>query len=161
MNKIQVVIDGMSFDIDVQIDPQGRAIAIVDGETLPLVMEYQNNGTTPWALVGSRSYEIEIDSQLRWIRTARQQHLLDLRDRDAQAQRPASGDGRVKAPIPGTITRLMVAAGDQVSAGQPLLVLEAMKMENQVNAPRSGTIERLNVVLGQSVTLGAVMAEIA
>ena len=74
--------------------------------------------------------------------------------------RPASGDGRVKAPIPGLVTKVCIERGDQVEAGEPLLVLEAMKMENEITAPRNGTVSELNVSVGQVVALHEVLVEI-
>ena len=71
-----------------------------------------------------------------------------------------SRDGRVKAPVPGLITRILVQPGEKVEAGQPLLVLEAMKMENEIKAPRNGTLLQLNTQTGKTVTLGDVLAEI-
>jgi len=160
MNKIQVRIDEESFNVDVQIDPRSGITATIAGEELPITFGYHGDGTVAWALVGGRSYEIELDPQLRWLHTTRSQYRLELHDRETQAQRPTSGDGRVKAPIPGTIARVLVRPGEEVTAGQPLLVLEAMKMENEIRATRTGAIEQLNVTVGQSVTLGTVMVEI-
>ncbi|WP_163506318.1 acetyl/propionyl/methylcrotonyl-CoA carboxylase subunit alpha [Fodinicola acaciae] len=66
--------------------------------------------------------------------------------------------GSLTAPMPGSIVRLAAAAGDRVRAGQPLLWLEAMKMEHQVNAPVDGVLEQLSVHVGQQVDIGAVLA---
>ena len=81
--------------------------------------------------------------------------------RDAETTRPAVADGRVKAPIPGLIARVLVAPGQTVETGQPLLVLEAMKMENELRAPRGGTVQAVKVKPGQTVTLGELMVEVA
>ncbi|MDL1896866.1 acetyl-CoA carboxylase biotin carboxyl carrier protein subunit [Anaerolineae bacterium CFX7] len=72
-----------------------------------------------------------------------------------------SGDGRVKAPIPGIVTQIFVQVGDAVTLGQPLLILEAMKMENQIRAPRDGTLASVNVSAGEGVTLGQLLVELA
>ena len=60
----------------------------------------------------------------------------------------------VKAQIPGRVGRLWVAEGDTVEAGQRLLAIEAMKMENEVRAPHAGTVESVRVAAGSSVELG-------
>jgi propionyl-CoA carboxylase alpha chain len=70
----------------------------------------------------------------------------------------AAASGSLTAPMPGSIVRLAVAVGDRVRAGQPLLWLEAMKMEHQVNAPVEGVVEELAVHIGQQVEIGAVLA---
>ena len=63
----------------------------------------------------------------------------------------------VKSPMPGRVLELLVSEGDSVERGAPLLVVEAMKMENQVNAERSGTVERLVVKTGDAVESGQVL----
>ncbi|WP_237774344.1 acetyl/propionyl/methylcrotonyl-CoA carboxylase subunit alpha [Actinosynnema sp. ALI-1.44] len=66
--------------------------------------------------------------------------------------------GSLLAPMPGTVVRVAVSEGDQVEQGQPLLWLEAMKMEHKIIAPASGTLAALPVTAGQQVDLGAVLA---
>ena len=67
-----------------------------------------------------------------------------------RARRPVE----VHAIIPGRIVALSVAAGDAVEAGQQLLVLEAMKMQNELRAPREGSIERIPIAVGENVEVG-------
>ena len=163
MNKIQVIIDDTPFDAEVQIDPADRASATVtiDGKSLRLALPHSaEHDAVTWALVDGASYEVVLDRHLRWIRSSRGLHRLDLHDLETPVARPASGDGRVKAPIPGTIARVLVSQGQHVDTGQPLLVLEAMKMENQIRAPRAGTVAQLHVADGQSVALNTVLVEI-
>lgn len=164
MSTIQVTIDDTQFDAEVQVDQHEPTCATVTigGTTLHVAIPHGVAGdAVAWVLVDGRSYELVLDRQLRTLRSARGLHRLDLRDRAMPSERPASTDGRVKAPIPGTVVRMLVCAGQAVETGQPLLVLEAMKMENQICAPRAGTVERLNIEIGQSVTLNAVLAEIS
>src|SRR5581483_3386745 len=66
--------------------------------------------------------------------------------------------GSLLAPMPGSVVRIAVAAGDTVDAGQPILWLEAMKMQHQINAPVDGTVAELPVREGQQVDVGAVLA---
>jgi propionyl-CoA carboxylase alpha chain len=66
--------------------------------------------------------------------------------------------GSLLAPMPGTVIRVGVAVGDKVSQGQPLLWLEAMKMEHTISAPADGVVAELAVAAGQQVDLGAVLA---
>ncbi len=66
--------------------------------------------------------------------------------------------GSLLAPMPGTVARLGVAVGDQVAAGQPLLWLEAMKMEHVISAPAAGIVAELTVAAGQQVEVGSVLA---
>lgn len=73
-----------------------------------------------------------------------------------QAAKPAvtAAGGAISAPMPGTVLRVEVTVGATVSKGQTLLVLEAMKMENEIMAPQDGTVTELNVSQGVSVNAG-------
>lgn len=77
----------------------------------------------------------------------------------APAAPSAAGD--VKSPLPGVILKLAVREGDQVVVGQSLLVLEAMKMENNIDSDREGTVKKINVRQGDSVLEGDVLLTIA
>lgn len=61
----------------------------------------------------------------------------------------------LKAPMPGLITRVLVSMGDAVAVGQPLVVMEAMKMENELRSPGAGTVKSIKVRPGEAVELGA------
>jgi biotin carboxyl carrier protein len=69
----------------------------------------------------------------------------------------AAGRQQVAAPMPGKVVRLLVQQGDRVEAGQGLLVVEAMKMQNEIRSPKSGRIERLLAKEGQSVNAGEIL----
>jgi acetyl-CoA/propionyl-CoA carboxylase biotin carboxyl carrier protein len=77
-------------------------------------------------------------------------------DRSAHA-----GADSLTAPMPGTVTVVKVAVGDEVAAGQSLLVVEAMKMEHVVSAPHAGTVAELDVTPGATVAMDQVLAVIA
>jgi biotin carboxyl carrier protein len=70
---------------------------------------------------------------------------------------PSAGPQRVTSPMPGKIVRLLVKTGDQVEAKQGLVVVEAMKMENELRAARDGRVREVSVAEGQSVDAGAVL----
>lgn len=73
----------------------------------------------------------------------------------------AAGNGqKVEAPMPGTILKVNVAAGDAVKAGDVLMILEAMKMENEIMCPADGKVGALAVAQGQSVDTGALLCTI-
>ena len=68
-----------------------------------------------------------------------------------------AGPQRITAPMPGKIVRVLVTAGDEVTTGQGLVVIEAMKMENELRAARDGRVSQVSVVDGQSVDAGAIL----
>ncbi|HSL98303.1 MAG TPA: biotin/lipoyl-containing protein [Candidatus Deferrimicrobiaceae bacterium] len=82
-----------------------------------------------------------------------------LRERASRAREAAthSGPAQVRAIIPGVVVAVTVAAGDAVAAGQKLLVVEAMKMQNELHAPRDGTVERVAVGPGAKIEVGDVL----
>jgi len=80
--------------------------------------------------------------------------------RDALALRAAGGEGAVVTEMPGAVVRLLVARGDRVTAGQPLIVVEAMKMENELRAPADGVISVVHVQPGERVDSGATLLTI-
>ena len=104
---------------------------------------------------GRRRFEVTVDG---WVLSvgAESASRAILRERAAKAAASGGPAGRavLKAQIPGRVVRLWVAVGDQVEAGQRLLAIEAMKMENEVRSPRAGTIESISATLGNPVELG-------
>jgi biotin carboxyl carrier protein len=73
----------------------------------------------------------------------------------------SGGEGTVKTPMPGRVVRVLVKEGDAVTAGQPVVVVEAMKMENELATGAAGTVKKVHVVAGATVESGAVLVEIA
>lgn len=92
--------------------------------------------------VGSIPISVVVNGRRRWRR----------RDEGA-----GSGPQRVAAPMPGKVVRVLVAPGETVRARQPLVVVEAMKMENELRAGRAGTVSEVHVREGVSVDAGALL----
>ena len=76
------------------------------------------------------------------------------------AAAPAAGGEKVTSPMPGTILSVNVAAGDAVKRGQVLMILEAMKMENEIMCPCDGTVASVSVTKGAAVESGALLCTI-
>lgn len=78
----------------------------------------------------------------------------------AAAPAPAAGAAKVTAPMPGTVLEVKVAPGQAVNAGDVIMILEAMKMENEIVAPNAGTIDTIPVSAGAAVNTDDVLATI-
>ena len=79
----------------------------------------------------------------------------------AAAPKAAAGANSVTAPLPGSVTVVNVKAGDAVKAGQTLIIIEAMKMENEILAPAAGTVTAVHVSGGQAVQQGDAILDLA
>jgi biotin carboxyl carrier protein len=90
--------------------------------------------------------------------------VLDARTHAARAKtagaRAVSGPRTVKAQMPGIVRELKVALGDKVEKGQPLLILEAMKMQNDIRSDRPGVVKALHVAAGDTVEKGAKLVDV-
>ena len=84
---------------------------------------------------------------------------IKLDDPSAKAAGQDAGDGRLAAPMPGTVVQVLVKPGDVVTSGQPLIVVEAMKMEHAIKAPADGTVTAVHYGVGDPVAEGADLLE--
>jgi len=164
MKKLTVQVDGGLFEIGLEIQPShaGDIVVEVDGKTYHVQAPNGSvqNGASEWFIVEGRPVEISIDEGFSWVETRWGTFPLKIMDRAKMSAPPHIKDGRVKAPIPGQVTHVAVRQGENVLAGQPLLILEAMKMENEIRAPKPGTIALINIKPGQRVALNELLLEI-
>lgn len=79
---------------------------------------------------------------------------------DAESGGPAHGEQRITAPMPGRVVRVLVAPGEAVQARQPVIVVEAMKMENELRSPKAGRVKDVAVAAGTTVEAGRVLVVI-
>ena len=128
----------------------------------PITVDIKQSGVPELysVLFGGRSFDMLIEPQrFNYTITFRgeqfQVQVEDERSRRLNTGRKAPpiphGEVAIKAPIPGLVVKALVAEGDQVEDGQPLIILEAMKMENEIRSVRAGTIRSIAVVSGQRV----------
>lgn len=87
--------------------------------------------------------------------------VRDPREWSAEGSgKAASGKARVVSPMPGKVVRVMVAVGETVAAGQALVVVEAMKMQNELKSPIHGTVKKVSAVAGATVAANQVLLEV-
>jgi biotin carboxyl carrier protein len=163
--KYEVVISGArrSVEFTPPRDGMSRVAFTVDDR----LVEADAIRISPGAysiLLGGRSFEVaaEESSTGLLMRVKGREFQVEILDPRSWRRRLGAGielEGRQQliAPMPGKIVRVLVAAGQQVDAGQGLLVIEAMKMQNEIRSPKSGTVEKL-AREGQTVNAGEVLA---
>ena len=115
-------------------------------------------------LIGGRSLEVHVEARGQALRITSGASEFEAIVTDPRRYRKGAGsilaEGRqqVTAPMPGKVIRVLAKAGDNVAAGQGIVVVEAMKMQNEVKSPKAGTIEKLIVTEGQPVNAGDALA---
>ena len=116
-----------------------------------------------------KKYRVNVNGSLYEVEIAEMEAPAAAAAAPAAAQAPAAskapaapaGGQQIKAPMPGTILEVRVQAGQAVKKGQVLVILEAMKMENEIQAPCDGTVGSVNVRKGDSVETQALICTIA
>ena len=105
------------------------------------------------------AWALDVDGE-RYIVDALDERMRTLRDL-TDASKASSGPAPLLAPMPGLVVRVNVAVGDSVSVGQGLVVVEAMKMENELRASTAGVVTAVRAIPGTAVQKGAVLIELA
>lgn len=149
MSKYQYKVQGV--DYTVQIEEVEGNIAKVSVNDIPFEIELQQpiNAAKHPTIAKPVVVAPQTDNQASTQPAAA----------PAQTAAPASGNA-VKAPLPGTITEINVTIGQQVNVGDTVIVLEAMKMQNNIETEYAGTVKAINVSKGDSVMEGAVLLTI-
>ena len=146
--SLRLIRSGDGYDMD--IDGTQHHHVILHGTDIEDRLRAEIDGLTVMATVLAGQQSVTV------LRDARA-HVLDRLSAKFDPEDEAEGPGAVTAPMPGKVLEVMVADGDNVEKGQPLLVLEAMKMEQTLNAPRAGIVSGLAVRAGAQVSDGAVL----
>jgi len=154
--KYYVEIDGQEFEIEIGVEGQ----VTVDGSPVSVNMVRIPGQNVYSLLVDHRSFEVAVEEIRGGYRILLLGEQYDAKVQDERVRRlmagreqpaPISGDLTVRAPIPGLVVRVHVHPGEEVAKDQPLLILQAMKMDNEIRAPRDGTVRDVHVSEGQSV----------
>ncbi len=166
--KYEIVINGARRNVEFTPQTNGASPAAftVDGRLVEADATRISRGAYS-ILLGGRSIEVTAEETTSGlvIRANGREFQVEIFDPRSWRRRRGAGielEGRQQlvAPMPGKIVRVLVAAGEQVIAGQGLLVIEAMKMQNEIRSPKSGTVEKV-AREGQTVNAGEVLAVVS
>jgi biotin carboxyl carrier protein len=147
----------------VTIRGEGGRYELTIGERRIVVDARRTSAHSLSLLIDGRSYDIGLQKAEEGYHVRLAGGAVAVRLADAfftGAMRAAGGSMRLVAPMPGKIVRVLVAAGDAVDAGAGLVVVEAMKMENELRAARPGRVRAVHVREGQPVEGGALLVEL-
>ena len=148
MKKYNYVINGVSYEVTISEESDSSAKVEVNGE-LYMVEKSNAAGTAP---VAARPRPVT-------PQPAVQPSAPAVQTQPARTAAPAAGAG-INSPLPGVIMKVLVKQGDAVKKGQTLIILEAMKMENNVDADRDGHVVSINCSEGGSVMEGDLLVVI-
>ena len=142
-------LDGAPLTVDLApVTPPSLYSLLINGHSYEVFAEEGKKGEYS-IVIGGEMYPVRVQSE----REAR------LTQAERKSERP-SGEVLVKAPMPGVVVAVEVAVGDAVQPRQGLVILEAMKMENEIRAPQAGTVRAVQVVKGQKVEQGQTLVVI-
>jgi len=158
--KTEIRVNGVKRSVEFDLS---RREAAIDGRKIAADAAEISPGVYS-ILLGGQSFEVIVEKSGEGLllRTAGREYQMEIADtRSWRRGRAGSieleGRQEVRAPMPGKIVRALSAPGEKVEAGQGLLVIEAMKMQNEIRSPKSGTLERL-AREGQTVKAGEIVA---
>ena len=143
-NRWQIALDGAPIDADaIEIGP-GIFSILLNGESHEIRVAPNPDGSLT-IQDGPNEFKAEVADTRAW--RGRKHGAVE-----------AEGRQQIVAPMPGKVIRILVKPGDKVEAGQGLLVVEAMKMQNEVKSPKTGTVEKLLAKESQPVNAGDILA---
>jgi len=156
-------VQGQSHHLEVRRTNGGYTV-LIDGRAKK-VDWLDVGGESSSVLVDGQSHDVQIERRPFGYCVVLRSGVFDVALAEAEWTGPshhASAEGafNLTAPMPGKVIRLLVEAGQAVVASQGLVVIEAMKMENELRAPRAGTVREVHVREGQAVEAGALLVAV-
>lgn len=159
----EISIDGKNYRLDLNQE-DGRWKCSLDGEPVEVDAVIARPNVMS-VIIGGQAFEVKRERTATdmhfWVKSAR--FAVDVRDPRSLRSRRAKGGGvegpqKLLAPMPGKIVRILAPAGQEVEAGHGVLVIEAMKMQNELKSPKKGVVKQVLATEGASVTAGEVLA---
>ena len=162
--KLIVTLEGVRAGVEIQREGDrcgfrfsGEALDGIEGEASVIEVE-PGVYSVIW---DGRGYEARVGSGFVEIRGRRYAaHAADPRDFESGEGAASQGRAEVLAPMPGKVVRVLVEEGAEVTAGQGVVVVEAMKMQNEMPSPKAGRVVTLRAKAGETVAAGDLLAAI-
>lgn len=145
-DSVQLIFGGVAHAAQVSEPEPGLFTVIINNRVYRCALERLPNG----------SIEVIVNSKRISVAVRDKKHMRG----QAGAGAGASGRINITSPMPGKVVRVLLSAGDEVAAHQGVLVVEAMKMQNEAQSPKAGKVAEIKVAEGQTVNAGEVLAVI-
>jgi biotin carboxyl carrier protein len=142
----RVTVDGKEYLVDGKAVRPGTWSLVIDGKSYLVDLDRRRTGIA--ATVGASQATLQVED------------ALHKRLASAAGSRAVARGESIRAPIAGKVVKVLVAVGDQVNPGSPVIVLEAMKMENELVSERGGTVSSITKSAGQAVETGELLVEL-
>lgn len=147
MKELKLEIEGKEYTVNIDEFGPNEAVITVNGKTYKVGLK-------------DLGEQISVENVRLNVPAASSSAAPAASSPAAESSGDASGSAQVLAPLPGLIVNVLVKVGDQVKAGQKIMVMEAMKMENDINSGINGTVKTLNVKAGDNISEGDILAVI-
>ncbi len=160
--KYEAEIDGQSISLELD-EKDGRLFARVDARQYDIEVQHPEDGVYLF-FVGDKIYELRVavsEKNLMEVVARGNTFAVRLIDRKhwrIGAEHSADGRKQLLAPMPGKVVRVLLGEADEVEAGQGVVIVEAMKMQNEIKSPKSGRVVEIRVSEGETVTANQVLA---
>jgi 3-methylcrotonyl-CoA carboxylase alpha subunit len=154
-DEYAATLDAKAYNIGLAYHPHGWVLEL-DGASHPLALVSKLDGNIAIRLDGSALHgTVRRDGELLHVFTGGAHHTLHYADPMAHAGEHEAAGGRLTAPMPGKVVAVIVKNGQEVKKGEPLVIMEAMKMEHTISAPGDGLVEEVLYQVGDQVADGA------
>lgn len=165
--QFESTVDETPFDVEIDRE---NSVAIINGEKMPFELLEQPSTGRILIRIGTKLHvidNIEIEKQTvsfsfdgKYVETTVKDEQELLLEKLGFSTEELASVGLLEAPMPGKILELLVGEGDEVEEGEPVVILEAMKMENELKAPASGVVTSVSVSENNSVEKNQTILEI-
>ncbi|MFN6963186.1 MAG: biotin/lipoyl-containing protein [Pyrinomonadaceae bacterium] len=162
-------IEGRDEPNNIELDERdGRVTASIDGREYELEVSRPEPGVFTFRSSDGRIFNAVVSPAAdgrRHVRVGGDEYIIELTDPKRLRTKGAgsgadAGTAEIKTAMPGKVVRVLVEPGAVVEHGQPVIVVEAMKMQNEMKSPKDGTVRSVNAAEGDTVNAGAVLVVI-